>query len=178
MRYTKVRNVKDPNRANPGDAGMDLFVPIINDQLIIDITIKNRKARYHILWDKTRYDHGEGNFERIIVLPPHERILIPSGIHVELPPNHKLQAANKSGIATKLGLCKMAELVDESYQGEVHISVVNTSNDIVKIYGGMKIIQFVLTQYNPTPWDLVPCITEMYKDKTSRGEEGFGSSGI
>ena len=177
MRYTRVRNVKEPNRANKGDAGMDLFIPPITDRFILDLTRKNEGSRWHILWEKTGYDLGEDNFERVIILPPGERLLIPSGIHVELPKNHKLEAANKSGVASKMGLDKMAELVDESYQGELHISLANTSNDIVILRSNMKIIQFVLSEYNPTPWEEVPCLTEMYKETTSRGQGGFGSTG-
>jgi dUTP pyrophosphatase len=177
MKFTKVRNVKDPNRAHPGDAGVDFFIPEFDDEFLIDLRLKNQSHRYHIFWDKTHYDRSEDNFERVVVIPPHERLLIPSGIHVKLPPGHKLQAANKSGIANHYGVDKMAELVDESYQGEVHISIVNTSNNIMVIRGGMKIIQFVLTEYNPTPWLMVKSLEHLYPNKTSRAEGGFGSTG-
>ena len=178
MKYTKVKNVKDPQRANPGDAGIDFFMPPITDKLVMELRDKNQLSRYKILWDKTQYDHGQGNFERVIVLPAHERILIPSGIHVNLEPGTCMQAANKSGIATKLGLDRLAELVDESYQGEVHISLVNTSNDVVLLYGGMKIIQFVIYKYENCQPDLIPDMEYLYPEESQRGEGGFGSSGI
>ena len=60
-------------------------------------------------------------------------------------PGRALIAANKSGIATKHGLVFGAQVVDYTYTGEIHISVINTSTKNVRIYENMKLIQFVET---------------------------------
>lgn len=177
MKYTKVRNVKDPQRANPGDAGIDFFIPIIGDQFLLALSDKNQNNRWHVMWDKTGYDMGERNFERVIVIPPHEKILIPSGIHVNLKLGTCMKAMNKSGVATKMGLCKMAELIDSSYQGEVHISMVNTSNDIVILRSNMKIIQFIIQKHEDDEPDFIQDLEGLYEEVSQRGEGGFGSSG-
>ena len=108
-------------------------------------------------------------------LKPGERILIPSGIRANVPSGFALIAFNKSGVASKLGLGKMAEVVDEDYQGEIHISVVNTSNVSVRIESGQKIIQFVLIPINYA-LPIVVEENELYNETTERGEGGFGST--
>lgn len=114
LRYSKVRDVKDPFRAHPEDAGIDFFIP--NDW--------NNNNPYQLY--------------------PSERIKIPSGILVDVPKNHALIAFNKSGISINYGLDKLAEVVDSGYMGEIHFVIVNTSGKIVWIEAGMKILQFIL----------------------------------
>jgi len=114
-----------------------------------------------------------------IEMLPHSKVLIPAGIHVNLPKGVFLNAANKSGIASKRGLIVGASLIDQDYQGEIHINLINTTNETVILKAGEKIVQFVpyfqpqmneVTEFNSKD--------ELYKDTTSeRGEGGFGSSG-
>lgn len=79
-------------------------------------------------------------------LAPHQRILIPSGIKSRMAnPGRALIASNKSGVATKHGLVFGAQVVDYTYKGEIHLSVINTSTKLVRIYEDMKILQFVET---------------------------------
>ena len=78
-----------------------------------------------------------------IVMYPGSKILIPSGIHVKLPANIFLNAENKSGIASKRGLIKLASLIDSDYQGEIHINLANITKENINISLGEKIIQFV-----------------------------------
>ena len=71
---------------------------------------------------------------KTITINPQERILVPSGILVNFEGEPKaLIAYNKSGIASKMGLSKLAEVVDQDYQGEVFVNIVNTGNWPVKI---------------------------------------------
>jgi dUTPase len=68
--------------------------------------------------------------------------------------------------------------VDLSYAGEVHISVVNTSDDIIELLPNEKIIQFILTPI--ICCDIIEVKYEdLYKEfaHTSRNQGGFGSSG-
>ena len=60
-----------------------------------------------------------------IELKPGESTLIPSGLKVDVPKNHVFVAMNKSGIATKKGLSVGACVIDEDYQGEIHIHLTN-----------------------------------------------------
>jgi len=111
-------------------------------------------------------------------LHAHQRVLIPSGIYCKMQSdNRALIAANKSGVATKNGLIFGAQVVDSSYQGEIHISVINTSSVGVRIYEDMKIIQFVETPIYTSSLEFVDEVTDLYKAiKSERGVGGFGSS--
>lgn len=114
-----------------------------------------------------------------IVIPPHERILIPSGIRVWIEPKDSaLIATNKSGVATKKGLVVGATTVDSEYTGEVHLSLINTNNYYIDVECGDKIVQFIHT---PVILSQMTEITENeYKEissNSSRGSGGFGSTG-
>jgi len=91
-----------------------------------------------------KFDDEKG--ENYFLLPPTSRIMIPSGIKSRMAkPGRALIAGNKSGIATKHGLVFGAQVVDYTYMGEIHLSVINTSSKNVRIYENMKILQFVET---------------------------------
>jgi dUTP pyrophosphatase len=115
-----------------------------------------------------------------ILLLPGSKILIPSGIHVNLPTNVFLNAENKSGIASKRGLVRGACLIDNDYQGQIHINLLNPTCYNVKIKPGEKIVQFV-PYFKPMMNTVIEYTSkeELYKNTESiRGEGGFGSSGI
>lgn len=160
MKYTKTRDVKSPCRGTKLSAGIDFFVP--ND------------------WN--------WGIERII--QPGERVLIPSGIKVNVPTGHALVAFNKSGVATKTGLIIGACVVDEDYQGEIHLSLINTNNSreifaegtyvkldgTVSISPGEKLAQFILLPVNYAMPEETGA-DKLYVEDTERGEGGFGSTG-
>jgi dUTP pyrophosphatase len=108
-------------------------------------------------------------------LKTNESALIPSGVKVHVPSGYALIAFNKSGVATKIGLIKGAEVVDEDYEGEIHIHVINTSDKDAEIKPGMKLIQFILV---PVNYDNVEQVEFLEKRNTQRGEGGFGSTGV
>lgn len=112
----------------------------------------------------------------VTTIQPGESVLIPSGIKVHFDHGWALVANNKSGIASKKGLLVGAQVIDSSYQGEVHINLHNVGLNPQTIGPGEKIVQFVM--YNiglPTPEE-VP-LDELYSEKSDRGEGGFGSTG-
>lgn len=160
IKYSKIRDVKSPSRGTAQSAGVDFFVP--ND------------------WN---------NGQPRVVLPG-DRVLIPSGIKVNIPIGHALIAFNKSGVATKTGLIVGACVVDEDYQGEIHISMINTNETkeymadgnyvtdtgIVTITPGEKLVQFLLIPVNYAN-TLEVLTEELYTESTERGEGGFGSTG-
>lgn len=114
-----------------------------------------------------------------IEMQPHSRVLIPSGIHVNLPDAIFLKAENKSGISSKRGLIFGASVVDHDYEGEIHINLINTCENNVVIKAGEKIVQFV-PFFQPIMKDVIEfkSLDDLYKNKKSnRGAGGFGSSG-
>lgn len=171
IKFLKTRPVKSPSRANQYDAGIDFYVPEFTDQFIEDFKAKNPDILIQPV---------------SIVLMPGQRALIPSGIHCQMArPHRALIAANKSGVATKTGLIFGAQVVDYEYQGEIHISLINTNKEIdhsgkglVEITPGMKAIQFLeMPIYNSNInifEDLTPSL--FYEGETTRGADGFGST--
>ena len=114
--------------------------------------------------------------QQMIRMEPGESCLIPSGIKVNVPEGFALVAFNKSGVAVKKSLYAGACVVDNGYQGEVHINLTNVGEFEQTLNAGDKIIQFVLLPLGPPDVRLVP-ETELYAEVSSRGEGGFGSSG-
>lgn len=107
---------------------------------------------------------------------PNGSLLIPSGIKVNIPHGYCLLGIDKSGVATKKGLILGAKLIDEDYQGEVHLHIINVSQQIQRISAGDKIAQFVLLPVSYENFVEVP-FQDLYSTLTSRGEGGFGSTG-
>lgn len=104
-----------------------------------------------VTWDlndenDTLFKMDDEKGENYLLLPPGSRIMIPSGIKSRMEkPGRALIAGNKSGVATKHGLVFGAQVVDYTYKGEIHLSLINTSTKNVRIYENMKILQFLET---------------------------------
>lgn len=167
MKYCTVRQVKNPKRANSTDAGVDFFVP--EDLTQQDFTGKPS-------------DGSEGLFLNgyldEIRLDPGGRTLIPSGVHVRLEPGTALVLMNKSGIAAKEGLVIGSCVVDESYTGEIHISLINTTSHSVRIKPGQKIVQGLILDVEQSKPTEAQTLEELYEGFDSdRGAGGFGSTG-
>jgi len=109
------------------------------------------------------------------VLAPGQSVLIPSGIKVRVPIGYALIAFNKSGVSVKQGLSVGACVVDEDYDGEVHLHMINTSNKDQTISTGQKLVQFVLI---PVSYTNVEAVDELPQRVTQRGAGGFGSTGL
>ena len=109
-------------------------------------------------------------------LVPGLAVNIPSGIKVKVPHGYALIFMNKSGVAVKKDLQVGACVVDEDYQGEVHLHVRNIGTDIQTIKPGEKIVQALLVPVSYEGIEVVD-VLDLYDNKTERGEGGFGSTG-
>ena|SRR6056297_3156587 len=109
------------------------------------------------------------------VLLPTQSVLIPSGIKINIPKNHVLIMLNKSSIAAKKRLLIGAQVIDEDYQGEIHIDLHNVGARNITLKPGMKITQGILLPVNYASPEEVP-IENLYTKKTKRGSGGFGST--
>ena len=113
-----------------------------------------------------------------IILAPHSQVLIPSGIKVNIcDKNTYLDANNKSGVATKYRLTVGAKVIDADYRGEVHINLLNNSNEFITITSGQKIVQFIHKAYIKS--NLIEISNNEYDNlaQTDRGTGGFASTG-
>ena len=101
---------------------------------------------------------------------------IPSGIRVDVPKGYAFVAHNKSGVALNKKLTVGACVVDEDYQGEIHLHLFNNNHEVVKLEGGEKIVQFLLLSVKYPGVEVVPD-KELFYSVTTRGAGGFGSTG-
>ena len=166
-------NVKAPTR-DYGNAGVDFFIPNLTDTFREAFEGKNAFHNAYLV--------AKESGEYVIRITPHGRANIPSGIRSFISPNVALEAHNKSGIATKYGLIFGASTVDANYQGIIHISLINTTSEVVELPLGMKVVQFIPRLIDVSPIEVYNDISfeEFYKDFefSNRGEGAFGSTGV
>ena len=154
--FYKCRDVNDPTRAWSA-AGIDFYMPRFRDSkerpddnkvLYIPDTVffQDLQTRSRNGWKSRIFGYDPDSDLNYIELKPGERVAIPSGIKARF--NMKdiaLVAFNKSGVATKKGLTVGACVVDEDYLGEIHISLINTSNtEQIRLYENEKLVQFLV----------------------------------
>ena len=171
--FNKVRDVKSPNRAyGTGDA-VDFFIPSYSNSFLTDLESKNPNKNHYECSISPNLDN------MTITLAPQGRINIPSGIRVIIgDPNTCLLAVNKSGVASKKGLVIGACLIDHDYQSEIHLNVINTSDEPVQIKTGEKLVQFMhLPVIHSYFQEVCSEDFEKLKPESARGSGGFGSSG-
>jgi len=124
-------------------------------------------------------DSGFDLFSTIeTILEPLERVLIPTGLKIDIPENYEVQVRTKSGLAFNRGLMVLNSpgTVDQGYTGEIKVILFNASNQQNKIEKGMKIAQAVVCPVINGKW-----INLVRKEKVGskdRNENGFGSTGI
>jgi dUTP pyrophosphatase len=107
-------------------------------------------------------------------LAPMERILVPTGLHIALPPNWEAQVRPRSGLAIKQGLTCLNTpgTIDADYRGEIKVILINLSNEVQTIQDGDRIAQMVFQQVEKMEWQLVTSL-----ETTQRGDGGFGHTG-
>jgi len=108
-----------------------------------------------------------------MTLSPMQTVVVPTGIAFSIPKKHEIQVRPRSGVSTKTSLRVILGTVDQEYRGEVGIMVQNTSDVTVNIPEHFKLAQAVLT---PLPESTMIEVNDL--DDTSRGSNGFGSSGV
>ena len=106
------------------------------------------------------------------VLAPASVFAVPTGIKMAIPPGYVGLVWDKSGISLK-GVHRLAGVVDAGYRGEVQVVMVNLGREPFAIKPGMKIAQMLIQ-----PVMSVSVVETEELDDTSRGEGGFGSTGL
>ena len=115
------------------------------------------------------------NLEEAVVLKPLERILVKTGLFLEIPEGFEGQVRPRSGLALKKGITVLNApgTVDADYRGEVGVILINLSQEDFTIQDGERIAQLVFCKVEQANWENVEILTE-----THRGEGGFGSTGV
>ena len=100
--------------------------------------------------------------------------LIPTAIHIALPPDMEAQIRPRSGLAVKYGLTivNAPGTIDADYRGEIKIGLINLGSEPVQITRGMRIAQMIIAPVIQAEFVLTDTL-----DTTHRGAGGFGSTG-
>ncbi|MCI4445861.1 MAG: dUTP diphosphatase [Candidatus Aminicenantes bacterium] len=118
-------------------------------------------------------DAGMDLFSSVdMTINPGETAAVPTGIQMAIPPGFVGLIWDKSGIALG-GVHRLAGVVDAGYRGEVRVVLINLGRQPFIITTGMKIAQMLI---QPVESPEVIEVEEL--DQTSRGEGGFGSTGL
>lgn len=107
-----------------------------------------------------------------VTLESKTRYGIGTGLHVEIPEGYVGLIWDRSGLAFKSGITCLGGVIDANYRGEVKVCLLNTSDESVKIERGDRIAQMVIQPVLNIEIEEVAELSD-----TSRGKDGFGSSG-
>ena len=110
-----------------------------------------------------------------VVINPKERMLVPTGLAVEIPMGFGGFVFPRSSVASKSGvsLSNCVGVIDSDYRGEVKIAIINHGTDAYTINDGDRIAQLVIL-----PVDMCSYTKDKELSDTERGQGGFGSTGI
>jgi len=108
------------------------------------------------------------------VLQPFERVLIPTGLFIELPGGYEAQIRPRSGLAIKQGITCLNSpgTIDADYRGEIKIVLINLSQEEQVINHGDRIAQMVIQKVERAEWKIAEQL-----EITERNAGGFGHTG-
>ncbi|KAF0131999.1 MAG: dUTP pyrophosphatase [Bacteroidetes bacterium] len=109
-----------------------------------------------------------------IIVSPLQRVLVPTGLFIELPVGFEAQVRPRSGLAFKYGVTVLNSpgTIDADYRGEIKVILINLSDTGFTIQNGDRIAQMVISRHEKADWMQVVELSE-----TQRGEGGFGHTG-
>lgn len=115
------------------------------------------------------------NIDAPITLNPGERILVPTGLRIELPAGYECQLRPRSGLALKHGITLLNSpgTIDADYRGEIGVILANLSSTPFVINDGERICQMIIAPYTRVQWSQTDSLSA-----TDRGEGGFGHTGV
>ncbi len=110
-----------------------------------------------------------------LILQPMQRVLVPTGLVIEIPIGYEGQVRPRSGLAYKHGvtLLNTPGTIDWDYRGEVKVLMINLSQEPFTIQRGLRIAQLIIA-----PVTRVDCVEISKISDTKRGSNGFGSTGL
>ena len=114
------------------------------------------------------------NLEEEIVMKPMDRVLVPTGLFMELPVGYEAQVRPRSGLAIKkgIGVLNSPGTIDADYRGEIKVILINLSTEDFAVQDGERVAQMIIAKHEQAEWIEVEVLEE-----TERGAGGFGHTG-
>lgn len=112
--------------------------------------------------------------ETEITIKPLQRVLVPTGLYIELPVGYEAQIRPRSGLAYKHGISivNAPGTIDADYRGELKVLLVNLSDTDFIVNNGDRIAQMVIAKHETVVWNAVEQLND-----TGRGAGGYGHTG-
>ena len=109
-----------------------------------------------------------------ISIAPGSRVMIATGIAIQLPDGFEAQVRPRSGLAAKHGVTVLNSpgTIDADYRGEIKVTLINLGDEPVTFARGDRIAQMVIAPVTQATWSEVESLEE-----SDRGSGGFGSTG-
>ena len=109
-----------------------------------------------------------------LVLQPMQRVIVPTGIRVEIPFGFEMQIRPRSGLAVKHGISlpNTPGTIDSDYRGPLGVALINLGAEAYVIRHGDRIAQMIIAPVVQARFEVVEQLSQ-----TERGEGGFGSTG-
>ncbi len=110
-----------------------------------------------------------------VILASLQRVLVPTGLFIELPAGYEAQIRPRSGLAAKHGVsvANSPGTIDADYRGEIKVILINLSNEPFQLQPGERIAQMVIAKHEQVVWEAVQNLAD-----SERGAGGFGSTGV
>ena len=142
----------------------------------MEVKIVNRSA-FALPEYATVYSAGldlRADIQEVTEIKPLQRILVPTGLFIELPVGYEAQVRPRSGLAAKHGISivNTPGTIDPDYRGEIKVILVNLSDTPFQLNPGERIAQMVIARFEHITWNQVDSL-----EVTERGEGGFGHTG-
>jgi len=114
------------------------------------------------------------NLDSPVVIKSLERVLVPTGLYIQLPSGYEAQIRPRSGLAIKKGITVLNSpgTIDADYRGQICVILINFSSEDFIIENGERICQMVIARHEKAEWLPVEVL-----DDTERGAGGFGHTG-
>jgi len=113
--------------------------------------------------------------DKPVIIPPGKYSIIPTGIAVAIPEGYEGQVRPRSGLAFKYGISivNTPGTIDADYRGEIKVLILNLGDEDFTVNHGDRIAQMIIN----------PIVMAQYQEQnelpdSSRGEKGFGSTGV
>jgi dUTP pyrophosphatase len=148
--------------------------------ILSDIDMKIRvinKSKHKLPEYSTKASAGMDirvNLEEKVIIKPMERVMVPTGLFLEIPEGYEAQIRLRKGLAIKKGIkiLNTPGTIDADYRREVCIILLNLSDKSFVIENGERICQMVISKNEKAEWEDVDILLE-----SERGSGGFGYIG-
>lgn len=109
-----------------------------------------------------------------VIIPVGKRLLVPTGLFIQLPDGYEAQVRPRSGLAAKFGVTVLNSpgTIDADYRGEIAVNLINLGDKDFEISNGDRIAQMVINKIEQISFEPV-----LFLDETERGAGGHGSTG-